>query len=157
MTANNGLPQIARKAEALAVAIENAVRGFARFNKYAIGSELRAAAMLVVKVCNRAWRDRSRQMQWVDKLVWVIDELKVVVQLAKQLNAFKSFSQFEAIIRMADDVGRCAGGWRRALHEKSQNSAALTQQESAQILSDRSASQVSGLKNRQHHATRGAV
>lgn len=156
MTANrNGLPEIARKAESLAVAIENAVRGFAKYNKYAIGTNLRTAVMLVVQVCNRAWRDRSRQMHWVNELVWVIDELKVVIQLAKQLHAFKSFAQFEVIIRAADDLGRCAGGWKRALHDKSQNSA-VSQQERAQILSDRSASHM-GLNNRQRCATQGDV
>jgi hypothetical protein len=154
MTANrNGLPEIARKAESLAVAIENAVRSFSRHNKYAIGANLRTAVMLVVQVCNRAWRDRSRQIHWVNELVWVIDELKVVIQLAKQLHAFKSFNQFELIIRAADDLGRCAGGWKRALHDKGQNSA-VPQQERAQILSDRSASHV-GLNNRQRCATQG--
>lgn len=156
MTANrNGLPEIARKAESLAVAIENAVRSFSRHNKYAIGANLRTAVMLVVQVCNRAWRDRSRQIHWVNELVWVIDELKVVIQLAKQLHAFKSFAQFEVIIRAADDVGRCAGGWKRALHDKSQNSA-VSQQERAQILSDRSASYM-GLNNQQRCATQGDV
>lgn len=156
MTANrNGLPEIARKAESLAVAIENAVRGFARYNKYAIGANLRSAVLLVVQLCNRAWRDRSRQIHWVNELVWAIDELKVVIQLAKQLYAFKSFKQFEVIIRATDDVGRCAGGWKRALHDKSQNSA-VSQQECAQILSDRSASQL-GLNNWQRCATQGDV
>ena len=116
---------------------------------------MRTAVLLVVQLCNRAWRDRSRQIHWVNELVWAIDELKVVIQLAKQLYAFKSFKQFEVIIRAADDVGRSAGGWKRALHEKSQNSA-VRQQERAQILSDRSASQL-GLNNRQRCATQGDV
>lgn len=152
MTANK-LPEIARKAERLTVEIENAVRGFARYQKYTIGTDLRMAAMLVVKVCNRVWRDRSRQQHWVSQLVWAVDELKLALQLACQLRAFKSFKQFEAIIRQADEVGRCAGGWKRALHEKSQDPADKTSPERAQILSGRYASAGMGLNSRQHYAT----
>lgn len=152
MTANK-LPEIARKAERLTVEIENAVRGFARYQKYTVGTDLRTAAMLVVKVCNRVWRDRSRQHHWAEQLIWVVDELKLALQLASQLKAFKSFKQFEAIIRQADEMGRCAGGWKRALHAKSQNPAGMTPPERAQILSGRYASDSLGLNSRQHHAT----
>lgn len=152
MTANQ-LPEIARKAERLTVEIENAVRGFTRYQKYTIGTDLRTAAMLVVKVCNRAWRDRSRQHHWVEQLIWVVDDLKLVLQLASQLRGFKSFKQFEAIIRQADEVGRCAGGWKRTLHAKSQNPAGKTPPERAQILSGRYASDSLGLNSRQHYAT----
>jgi len=151
MTANK-LPEIARKAERLTVDIENAVRGFSRYQKYTLGTDLRNAAMLVVKVCNRVWRDRSRQHHWVNELIWAVDELKLTLQLASQLRAFKSFKQFEAIIRQADEVGRCAGGWKRALHEKSQDPAGKASPERAQILSGRYASTL-GLNNKQHFAT----
>lgn len=114
--------------------IENAVRGFARYQKYTLGTDLRQAAMLVVKVCNRVWRDRCRQHYWVTELIWAVDELKLSLQLASQLKAFKSFKQFEAIIRLADEVGRCAGGWKRSLREKSQNSAGQLSPERAQML-----------------------
>ncbi len=155
MTANQ-LPDIAKKTERLTIEIENAVRGFARYHKYAIGTDIRTAAMHVMKVCNRAWRDRSRQHQWVSDLIWAVDELKLILQLASQLRAFKSFKQFEMIIRLADEVGRCAGGWKRALHDKSQNHNDAASLERAQILSGRYASQ-SGQKNRQDHTTREAV
>lgn len=151
MTANR-LPDIARKAERLTVDIEAAVRGFSRYHKYTIGTDLRTAAMLVIKVCNRVWRDRNRQKYWMSELIWAVDELKLTLQLASQLRAFKSFKQFEAIIRQANDVGRCAGGWKRALHEKSQNPGVNETTERAQILSGRYASQNKGL-NQQHHAT----
>lgn len=151
MTANK-LPEIARKAERLTVDIENAVRGFARYQKYTLGTDLREAAMLVVKVCNRVWRDRGRQHYWVAQLIWVVDELKLTLQLASQLKAFKSFKQFEAIIRLADEVGRCAGGWKRSLREKSQDPAGKASPECAQILSGRYTSET-GLKTTQHFAT----
>lgn len=155
MTANQ-LPDIAKKTERLTIDIENAVRGFARYHKYTIGTDMRTAAMHVMKVCNRAWRERSRQHQLVSDLIWAVDELKLMLQLASQLRAFKSFKQFEAIIRLADEVGRCAGGWKRALHDKSQNPNDTASLERVQILSGRYASQ-SGPTNRQHHTTQEAV
>ncbi len=151
MTANQ-LPEIARKAERLTADIENAVRGFARYQKYTLGTDLRTGAMNVLKVCNRVWRDRSRQHHWVNELIWAVDELKLTLQLASQLRAFKSFKQFEAIIRQADEVGRCAGGWKRSLHEKSQDPAGKASPERAQILSGRYASNM-GPNNKQHYAT----
>ncbi|MEN3158254.1 hypothetical protein ABC502_07715 [Alkalimonas sp. NCh-2] len=91
------------------------------------------------------WRDRGRQHYWVTELIWAVDELKLSLQLASQLKAFKSFKQFEAIIRLADEVGRCAGGWKRSLREKSQNSAGQLSPERAQILSGRYTSTEPGL------------
>ncbi|GAB0151069.1 four helix bundle protein [Marinobacterium sp. BA1] len=140
MTTSNQLPEIAKKAERMMVDIEQAVRSFVRYHKYTLGSDIRAQAMTVVRLCHRAWRDRSRQSHWVSELIWAIDELKLSLQLGSQLRAFKSFRQFESIIRSAEEVGRCAGGWKRQLHRKSQNPAGNAPQERAQILSGRDAS-----------------
>lgn len=137
---NNQLPEIVKKAERLLADIERAVMSFSRYHKYTLGSDLRKQAMHVLRMCHRTWRDRAEQFAWVSKLIWAIDELKLSIQLGSQLHAFKSFQQFEAIIRLAEDVGRCAGGWKRDLYRKSQNSAGVSQQESAQILSGRAAS-----------------
>ncbi|MFD1216374.1 four helix bundle protein [Microbulbifer celer] len=134
------LPEIVKKSERLLVDIEQAVRGFARYHKYTLGTDMRRQAMAVLRMCHRAWRDRSRQLYWVNELVWAIDELKLSLQLGSQLHAFKSFKQFESLIRAAEEVGRCAGGWKRQLHRKGQNSGSNASPERAQILSGRAAS-----------------
>lgn len=137
---NNQLPEIAKKSERLLVDIEQAVHGFYRYHKYSIGSDLRNQAMAVVRLCHRAWRDRSNQAQRVSDLIWAIDELKLTTQLGSHIRAFKSFRQFELIIRAAEEIGRCAGGWRREIHLKSQDSSRNVSMERAQILSGRAAS-----------------
>ncbi|MFL1404226.1 four helix bundle protein [Marinobacter sp. M1N3S26] len=137
---NARLPDIARKAERLLVDIETAVRTFTRYHKYTLGSDLRTQAMTVVRMCHRAWRDRARQAHWVAELIWAIDELKLSLQLGSQLRAFKNFRQFESLIRAAEEVGRCAGGWKRQMHHKSQNPTNQVSPERAQILSGRAAS-----------------
>lgn len=143
----NRLPEITKKAEGLMVEIERAVRGFVRYHKYSLGSDMRDQAMTVLRLCNRAWRERSRQLYWVTELVWAIDELKLSLQIGSKVRAFKSFKQFESLIRTAEEVGRCAGGWKRQLHRKSQNPTGDVPAERAQILSGRAASATAGAKS----------
>ncbi|WP_164186290.1 hypothetical protein [Stenotrophomonas maltophilia] len=45
----------------MAVEIENAVRRFARYHRYQIGSDLRARAQQVFINANNAWRERAKQ------------------------------------------------------------------------------------------------
>lgn len=140
------LPPIAKAAERLLVEIEQAVRTFPRFHKYALGQDLRGQAMQVARLCNRAWRDRARQLQWTDQLVWAIDEVKLSLQLGQSIRAFRSFNQFEQLIRLAEDLGKQAGGWKRQQqqHPKGQNPARQPAPERAQILSTRAASASAG-------------
>ena len=136
------LPPIAKLAERLQLDIEKAVQGFGRYHKYAIGSEIRRQARDIVRLCNRAWRDRGNQLHWVEMLVWEIDEVRLSLRMGSQLKAFKGFGQFEALIRIGDELGRQAGGWKRQLqqHPKGQNPAAVRPPERAQILSTCAAS-----------------
>ncbi len=138
---SHDLPPIAKAAERLTVEIEQAVRGFSRYHRYALGTDLRSQAMELVRLCNRAWRDRRRQPFWIDRLVWAIDEVKLSLQLGKQLKAFRSFRQFEMLIRLAEDLGRQAGGWKRQQrHPTGQSPARITAPERAQTLSTCAAS-----------------
>ncbi len=117
------LPPIAKKAERLMLDVEQAVRLFPQYHKHAIGGDLRAQAREVVRLCNRAWRDQGRRLHWTGELVWAIDEVKVSLQIAKQLEAFKNgFTGFQILILAAEEVGRLAGGWKRQQeHLKGQN------------------------------------
>lgn len=81
------LPPITKIAERLLCDIEQSVRGFARYHKYSLGSDLRSQAMTVVRMCHRAWRERAQQSHWINELVWAIDELKLSLQLGSQLHA----------------------------------------------------------------------
>jgi hypothetical protein len=139
------LPPIAKAAERLLVEIEQAVRAFPRYHKYALGQDLRAQAMTVSRLSNRAWRDRARQLHWTDQLVWAIDEVKLSLQLGQSIRAFRSFNQFEQLIRLAEDLGKQAGGWKRQQqHPKGQSPARYPASERAQILSTRAASASAG-------------
>jgi hypothetical protein len=94
--------------------IERAVTGnFPRKHRYASGQDLRDRITAVATAANRAWRDRENAGHWTSRLVWEVDELKLAMRLAKDLNAFASFRQFEHLIRQAEDLGRQCGGWNR--------------------------------------------
>lgn len=103
------LPPIVRLAERLLVDIEEAVRRFPRYHKYTHGSELRRQAMEVARLTHRAWRDRRRQAEWLNELVWAIDDLKLNLQLGQRIQAFSSFAQFEHLARLVRDLGKQAG------------------------------------------------
>ena len=56
---------------------------------------------------NRAYE----KQQWLEKLVEYCEEFKMLVQLAKELKAFKSFKQFEFVSKMAVGVAKQAQAW----------------------------------------------
>ncbi len=136
------LPPIVKLAERLMLEVERAVRAFPRYHKYSLGQELRQQCREVVRLCYRAWRDRDEQPTTLRALVEGIDEIKLSLQLGSQLKAFRSFAEFEALLRVALDLGRQAGGWHKQVlsHLKGQNPEADTPRERAHTLSTRSAS-----------------
>ncbi|MBN8492362.1 MAG: four helix bundle protein [Burkholderiales bacterium] len=123
MTRDN-LPPIAKAAETLLAAIEQAVSRFPRTHRYTAGADLRHQAMLVTELTHRAWREESRRVEWAYRLKWEIDGLKIKLQLCSRLRAFSSFGQYEELARQARAVGKQAGGWYSQLiesHPKGQN------------------------------------
>lgn len=110
-----GLPTICRDANRLLLAVEQCVRNFSRYHKYQVGADLRQQAMHLARLAQRAWRDRAQQRQHVAQLVWAVDEFKLTLQLAKTVQAFASFAQFEACARLAVQLGKQSGGWHRQL------------------------------------------
>jgi hypothetical protein len=137
-------PTVVKLAERLLVEIEQAVRRFPRYHKYAVGAELRAQMRDVVRCANRAWRDMQGRDRWLSQLSYAVDDLKLSLQLAKQVQAFTSFKQFEALARLVSDLGRQCGGWCKQ-HSSGQNRRASSPGERAQILSSRAASSEASL------------
>lgn len=134
-------PDIVKLAERVMLEIEQAVKGFARYHKYTSGTDLRRSAAQVATLANRAWRDMPRRSEWVGRLVFAVDDLKMLMQLSKQVSAFKSFAQFETLIRLVSDLGKRCGGWHKQQRSKGQNYQSSSIGERAQILSARDASQ----------------
>jgi len=102
-------------ANRLLVLLEQAVRAFPRYHKYAVGTDLRKQGMLVCRLIirvNAAGREnRDRQFE---QLVLAIEDLKVLIQLAKEIKAFANFNQFQEAAELAVILGKQSGGWRKS-------------------------------------------
>jgi hypothetical protein len=131
----NRAPPIARLSHRILIDIENAVRRFARFHKYSVGADLRFHAMQVARCVHKAWRDSDQRLERVKELCSTVDDLKISLQLAKEVKAFGSFAEFEAIARSVNELGAQSGGWLRSLQSKGQNATVREPAQRAQILS----------------------
>lgn len=57
-------------------------------------------------------RERQWVCRWLLRLVRAIDDLKLQLQLAKELALFQHFAEFEQLAGLAVEVGKQSGGWR---------------------------------------------
>ena len=106
-----------RDANRLLLEVEQAVRGFSRYHKYTLGAELRRLSLNVCRLVARAAQaDGARQrLRLVEQLAWCVEDLKIQVQLGKEIAAFASFSQFQRIAELSVLLGKqSGGGWKRA-------------------------------------------
>jgi hypothetical protein len=106
-----GLP-IYRAAMDTTVAVHQAVRGFARFHKYGLGAELQRqsiAIALLVAAANR----RSERAEALPRLCAAAENLKILVNLGRELEAFASFAQYAGLATRTVDLARQAEAWRR--------------------------------------------
>jgi hypothetical protein len=134
------LPKIVKDAQRVRAMIEEAFIRMARKHRYGCGLDLRAAAASVVRLCLQAWRERIDRVRIAQSLCGAVDALKLELQLAKDVNAFRNWDEFEAIVRLVDEVGRQSGGWPKRLTPKGQNAqAAKPPAQRAPILSSRPA------------------
>lgn len=104
-------PAIWADAMQLAIEIETAVRGFPRYHKYTLGSDLRRQAAVVCRRVAQAARFPERRMAALEALVMAVEDLKITLQLAKEVKAFANFAQFQRVVELAVQVGKQSGGW----------------------------------------------
>jgi hypothetical protein len=135
------LPPIVKLSDRLLVDVEQAVRRFARFHKYTFGSKLRDAAFELTKAAHKAWTDREHRDDCIKQLVAGVDDVKLLLQLGKNIRAFSSFGQFEHLARTAREIGKQVGGWnRQSKRHSGQNAEPRVAPQRAHSLSTRAAS-----------------
>jgi hypothetical protein len=97
----------------VAVRVDAVVQRFAKGHKYTLGGRLRETTLDVVMLvarCNRR-AERARQLPLLcDR----IEELKLMVNLGKEVKAFSSFKQFAELMDQVVMLARQAEAWRRA-------------------------------------------
>ncbi len=110
---------IYKQAMDLAVYVEKIVKGFSRYNKYTIGSEMRALShkILVLIVRANSERDKRRSLMEAKEK---IEELKILARISMELKAFSGVNSFECLVKMIVEVARQNEGWLRSLNPRPQ-------------------------------------
>jgi hypothetical protein len=97
----------------LTVHLEKLVAGFSRYHKYTLGTELRersrAVLMQVLRANNaQTVEERGRELRVLRDL---IDALLLAMRVAKEVQAFKSFTAYVHVVKQVGSVARQNEGW----------------------------------------------
>ncbi|MHB8808736.1 MAG: four helix bundle protein [Desulfobulbaceae bacterium] len=104
---------IYRTAMELCVYLENTVKNFSRYHKYAIGAELRELSREVLRLIIQANSLRDRE-DVLRGLVRHCDMLAAMLALAKEVKAFASFTSFQHAAGLAVSLSRQGEGWLKS-------------------------------------------
>jgi len=109
---NEGLP-IYKSALSLAVYMEQIVRRFEKYHKYTMGVELRQKSKRLLFAINRVNMSEDK-LQALRVLRDTCEDMKMLIQLSKELEAFKNFKQFEHSSLLTVTVCKQAQAWFNA-------------------------------------------
>ena len=86
------------------------MKNFSRYDKYAIGSELRAKSRDIVFSIYKVYFT-DKKYEAIAKIRDNAEELKIIIFLTKELKAFKSLKQFEISSRLCFEISKQSQGW----------------------------------------------
>ncbi|MBD3789673.1 MAG: four helix bundle protein [Campylobacterales bacterium] len=112
MTNSHELP-IFRSALELAVYMETIVKGFDKYHKYTIGEEMRRFSKEMLFIINRVGLANDRHGALIE-LRDRCEDMKMLLLISKELQAFKSFKQFEHSSKLTIDIAKQAAGWLKS-------------------------------------------
>ena len=98
---------IYKQAMDVAVHFEKVVAGFSRYHKYTLGTELRNKSREIVAQIIRANAERDKAPKLIE-LRGQLDEQFILIRLAKEVQAFKSFSAYQFTVEQVACLG-CGG------------------------------------------------
>ena len=94
----------------LCVYVETIVKGFDKYHKYTIGEDLRTISKDLMFMIHRANISHDKKEK-LENLTNKCEELKMLINLSKELQAFKSFKQFEIISKHTVAVCKQSQAW----------------------------------------------
>ncbi len=109
---------ILRDANQLLLETEQIVRHFPRYHKYTLGSELRTQVFKINQLLARAWQYKEQTQYYLQRVIRAIDDLKIQLQLAKELQVFRNFAEFQRLAELTISLGKQSGGWLRRLAKR---------------------------------------
>lgn len=101
---------IFRSALELCVYIEAIVKGFDKYHKYTIGEDMRTFSKEMLFIVNRVGLSEDR-LGGLKELRDKCEDMKMLLLISKELQAFKSFKQFEHSSKLCVDVCKQAQKW----------------------------------------------
>jgi len=112
MAQSEHLP-IYKRSYDLCLSLEQVVRGFSRYHKYTLGTELREGARRVLTLIVRANARRDKAPVLLD-LREEIEALKVVLRLCQGVKAFPNLNAFEHAIIQLVEIAKQNEGWLKS-------------------------------------------
>ena len=101
---------IYRSAMILCVYIETIVKSFEKYHKYSIGQDMRNYSKELLFMIHRANISYEKKKN-LEELKNRCEDMKMLIAIAKELKAFKSFKQFENSSKYTVDVCKQAQSW----------------------------------------------
>ena len=112
MAQSEHLP-IYKRAYDLCLYLDQVVRNFPRYQKYSLGTDLRAAARQALRLVVRADSRRDKTPTLLE-LREELEELKVLLRLGQDEKAFPNFGCFEHAISLVVDIAKQNEGWLKS-------------------------------------------
>ena len=97
----------------MCIYFEKIIRNFDRHHKYVIGADLRRLGIKAVMLTIKA-NDARNKVPMLLQLKDVLEEIKILVKICKEVKAFNSFKSFEVSVKMADSVVKQCAGWLKS-------------------------------------------
>jgi hypothetical protein len=101
---------IYKKAFDLCVYFENLVKSFSRYDKYVLGTDLRNKSRQIACQIMRT-NSLHEKKESLQELVALVEELKLVVRLCKEVGVFKKFSSYEYSSGLVVDLAKQSQAW----------------------------------------------
>ena len=108
MVSYNNLP-IYKSALDLAIYFEKIVKNFDRYNKYALGSDLRDKSRSIAIQVMRS--NATKKVEDIGELVALIEELKLLIRLCKEAKGFANFNSYSYSSKLIATLSKQAEGW----------------------------------------------
>ena len=99
--------------------LEQVVRGFPRYHKYASGSDLREGSRRILRLVVRA-NARSDKTPVLLELREEIEELKAMLRLCHDSKGFAGIAAFEHGARLVVEIAKQNEGWLKSQHSQMQ-------------------------------------
>jgi len=105
---------IYKKAMDLTIYFEKVVRGFSRYNKYTLGSELREKSRDIVGLIIKA-NSTVEKRPLLLELRESLEGLKILIRICKEVKAFDRFNSFVYASNLVVDISRQNEGWMKKM------------------------------------------